>query len=243
MASICEVREHSKMMRTTFLLAVAAAMVSGCHSASTIVTPAQCPAWQNIDFSGLPTHLNDDPHDPLLENIWADWANTESGVVWGAGSPTSAVHFITSPGGLTTDPTVREIIGRQSPAGWEIYARSTPSNPAERPHWTDWRRVRLSSNGERKLTAILRDPCFWAAPRFLEGEVHLLNGRGDARPDGPSTGYDVTHGDRRWGGWHFSWSVGPQGQLRSLLLAEAFGLPEWVDDDIGPDGWFDWPSR
>lgn len=231
------------MIRTIALLTVGLTVVSGCDSVTTAVTPAQCSAWQNIDYSELPTHLNDDPLDPRMEDFWRNWADTESGVSWNADNPNSTVHFITSPGGLTTDPTIREVIGRQSAAGWEIYARSTPANSPEHLSWTDWRRVRLTSPGEKRINSVLNDPCFWVAPRFLDGEVRLVNGRGDARPDGPSTGYDVTRGKQRWGGWHFSWSLGPQGQLRSILLAEAFGRPEGIDDDIGPNGWFDWPNR
>ena len=231
------------MNRLKFLLAAGLAVVSGCHSATTAVTPAQCSAWQNIDYSQLPTHLNDDPNDPLLEDVWKNWAYTESDVSWRIGNPTATLHFITSPGGLTTDPTIREIIGRQSAAGWEIYARSTPAISPQALQWTDWRQVHLPPEGKRRINSVLNDPCFWAAPRFLDGEVRLINGRGDSRPDGPSTSYDVRHNKQRWGGWHFSWSLGPQGQLRSILLAEAFGLPEGVDDDIGPNGSFDWPNR
>lgn len=231
------------MKRVIFLLAAGLPLVSGCHSETAAVTPAQCPAWQNIDYAELPTHLNDDLNDPLLEDGWKHWADAESGVSWSIDNPISTVHFITSPGGLTSDPTTREIIGRQSAAGWEIYARSTPANSPGPLQWTEWRRVRLASQSEKRINAVLNDPCFWAAPRFLDGEVRLINGRGDSRPDGPSTGYDVRHNNRSWGGWHFSWSLGPQGQLRSILLAEAFGLPESVDDDIGPNGWFEWPDR
>jgi len=218
-----------------------ASIISACHPAPKQVTAGQCQSWRSIDFGGLPTHLNDDPQDPLFEDVWRKWAKEETGIEWGTSSPISTIHFITSPGGLTTDPTVREVIGRQAPSGWEMYARSTPANPPE-PQWTAWRRVILTSQGENKLNSTLADPCFWVAPLFLDGPVRLLNGRGDARPDGPSTGYDVMHRERRWGGWHFSWSVGPQGRLRSLLLAESFGLPEWPEDSIGPDGWFDWPN-
>lgn len=231
------------MMRAITLSAIGLTMIVGCHSATTEVTPTQCPAWRNIDYSELPTHLNDDALEPLLEDIWKNWAETESGILWGADNPISTVHFTTSPGALTTDPTVREIIGRRSSAGWEVYARSASSASSQQLQWTDWRRVVLTTKGDRTLNSILADPCFWVAPRFLDGMVLLLNGRGDARPDGPSTGYDVTHGERRWGGWHFSWSVGPQGRLRSILLMEAFGLPEWSEDEIGPDGWFEWADR
>lgn len=231
------------MMRLASVLVIGAVILSAWHPAPEEVTAKQCSAWRNIDFAGLPTHLNDDPQDPLLEDVWANWANGEAEIVWSADTPISILHFITSPGGLTTDPTVREVIGRQTPSGWEIYARSTPAHPPWQPQWTAWRRVVLTSQGARKLNSALADPCMWVAPRFLDGPVRLLNGRGDSQPDGPSTGYDVTHGERRWGGWHFSWSVGPQGRLRSLLLAESFGLPEQPEDSIGPDGWFDWPTR
>lgn len=231
------------MVKASWLMPISVALLSACHPGHDIQSAAQCPAWKNIDLSDLPTNLNNDPSDPFLEDIWSGWANEQNSIVWKTASPTASVHFITSPGGLTTDPTVREIVGRQSADGWEIYARSGTAPGGQGQRWTDWRTVRLTPRGSGRLTAILGDPCLWVAPRFLADEVRLLNGRGDARPDGPSTGYDVTQGNRRWGGWHFSWSVGPPGQLRSLLLSEAFGLPEWVEDDIGPDGWFDWPSK
>lgn len=227
-------------MRAISALAVGAVLVTGCQPAAKTVSPAQCPAWRNIDFSKLSEHQNGDPNAPLWEDVWKNWANAETGIVWGADRPTSVVHFITYPGGLTIDPVVREVVGRQTEAGWRIYARSS-SGHAPRPQWTEWRSIRLTTDGERRLNSILADPCLWAAPRFLDSEVRLLNGRGDSRPDGPSTGNDLTKGDRHWGGWHFSWLVGPQGQLSALLLGEAFGLPEWVDEDIGPEGWFDWP--
>lgn len=231
------------MVKASGLIAISVALLSACHQGRDIQSAAQCPDWKNIDLSALPTNLNNDPSDPLLEDIWSAWANEQNSIAWNTLSPTSSVHFITLPGGLTTDPTVREIVGRQSADGWEIYARSGTAPGWQEQRWTDWRSVQLTPRGKERLTAILEDQCLWSAPRFLDGEVRLLNGRGDARPDGPSTGYDVTQGNRRWGGWHFSWSVGPPGQLRSLLLSEAFGLPEWVEDDIGPDGWFDWPSK
>ena len=231
------------MVRASGSMAISVALLSACQSGHGIQSAAQCPAWKNIDLSALPTNANNDPSDPRLEDIWSRWANEQNSIVWKTVSPTSSVHFITSPGGLTTDPTVREVVGRQSADGWEIYARSGTAPGWQEQSWTDWRAVRLTPRGNERLAAILGDPCLWLAPRFLEGEVRLLNGRGDARPDGPSTGYDVTQGNRRWGGWHFSWSAGPPGQLRSILLSEAFGLSEWVEDDIGPDGWFDWPSK
>ena len=231
------------MVRSSWLMAISLAFLSACHAGRDVQSAAECPAWKNIDFSHLPTHLNNDPDDPLLNDIWSAWANASNGIAWKTASPISSVHFITSPGGLTTDPVTREVLGRQSAGGWEIYARSGSAPGWRDQQWTDWRPVHLTPRGSDRLAAILRDPCLWVSPRFLETEVRLLSGRGDSRPDGPSTEYDVMQGNRRWGGWHISWSLGPPGQLRSLLLAEAFGLPEGVDADIGPDGWFDWPSN
>lgn len=219
------------------------ALLSGCHPDGSVKAASQCPAWRNIDLSALPTHSNNDPDEPLLEDGWSAWANEPNGIAWKTVSPTSSVHFITTPGGLAIDPTVREVAGRQAASGWEIYARSGTAPGWQEQRWTDWRSVQLTPRGSERLNAILEDPCLWSAPRFLDQQVRLLNGRGDSRPDGPSTGYDLTRGNHSWGGWHFSWSVGPPGQLRSLLLAEAFQSAEWAEDDIGPDGWFDWPDE
>jgi hypothetical protein len=223
------------------LIAVCVAVLSACHPGPGALPAAQCPTWENVDLGSLPTHLNNDPGDPLLEDIWAAWAAERSNIAWRTTSPASTVHFVTSPGGLSSDATEREVTGRRSAEGWEIYARSR-TVPLPPEPWSDWRAVRLSPQASQRLDAILGNPCLWSGPRFLDDEVRLLNGRYDSRPDGPSTSYDVAQGHRRWGGLHFSWSLGPPGQLRSLLLSEAFGLPEWVDEDIGPDGWFDQSS-
>jgi hypothetical protein len=229
-------------MRLAIMLMTGAALISGCSPTPVSIDPKECPAWRSVDYSELPTHLNDDPQGPLLETLWKAWASEETSVSWSTDTPRSTIHFTTSAGGLTTDPTIREVIGRRGDSNWEIYARSTPIGPPHPTQWTAWRRVNLTASETLKLDSILADPCFWVAPRFLDGPVRLVNGRGDARPDGPSTGYDVTHGELAWGGWHFSWTVGPQGRLRLFLLAKAFGLQEWPEDKIDEEGWFDWPS-
>ncbi|NBB64055.1 hypothetical protein GVN18_32840 [Pseudomonas sp. ODNR1LW] len=228
-------------MRLAVLLATGAALVSGCNPTPVSIDPKECPAWRSVDYSKLPTHLNDDPQDPLFETIWTAWASEETGISWSIDTPQSTLHLRTAPGGLSTDPTVREVIGRGRNSSWEIYARSTPVGPPHPSQWTAWRRVNLTPSEAEKLNSILDDPCFWVAPRFLDGPVRLVNGRGDNRPDGPSTAYDVTHGERAWGGWHLSWTVGPQGRLQLFLLAKAFGLPEWPEDKIDDEGWFEWP--
>ena len=230
-------------MKQLSLMAIVVAGLSACHPATAPVPTAQCPAWKNIDLSSLPKHIHDDPNHPLYEDFWSAWANQPSDIAWTTTDPKFTIHFITSPSGLSTDPYVREVIGKQSEGGWEIYARSAYSNAPRRPDWTVWHPVRLTPQGERRLASILGDPCLWAAPRFIEETVRLSNGRGVSLPDGPSTGYDVTQGNRRWGGWHFSWSVGPPGQLRSILLSEAFGIAAYSQDEIGPEGSFNWPSQ
>ncbi|MBO9500888.1 hypothetical protein [Brevundimonas sp. A19_0] len=98
----------------------------------------------------------------------------------------------------------RQVAARQSPSGWGVYARSTSLESYEQFHWSDWRRVRLSADGKRRLSQLLLDPCLWLAPRFLENEVALRNGGRVAQYDAPSTLYDVTRGDQRWGGVHKS---------------------------------------
>ncbi len=229
-------------MRLTSVLVMAAAILTACRPLPENVTADQCPAWRDIDFAALPTNLNDDPQAALFQDVWKNWTNGETGIVWSTSAPISTVRLITSPGGLTTDPSIREIMGRRDQSGWEIFARSAPTGQTLQVQWTGWRRVTPTSQGQSKLDSLLADPCLWVAPHFLDGPVRLVNGRGDARPDGPSTGYDISHGGRHWGGWHYSWSVGPQGRLRSLLLAESFGVPESPEDSIGPDGWFDWST-
>jgi hypothetical protein len=223
-------------------LAVASILLAGCQLRIPPPEADQCPAFSYVDQARLPTHLNDDPADVPFEEVWTAWANRDPGLAWRTPNPEAAFHVTASPGALSEDPTEREIIGRRSGRSWEIYARSyEPRTWSERDQG-EWRAIRLSREGEAALAAILRDPCLWSAPRFLDDEVPLLNGRYDSRPDGPSTTYDIVQGDRRWGGWHFSWTVGAPGRLRVLLLREAFGLREQVDPDIGPEGWIDRPS-
>ena len=233
--------ERGRAVRSMALLALAAVAMSACHAPTLPTTPVQCPAWRNIDYSKLPLHINDDPLDPLYEDVWAEWADQDLSIDWITDHPTATVRIDADPGMMM--PRIgRQVAARQSRSGWEVYARSTSLESAERFRWSDWRRVRLSGDGERRLSQLLLDPCLWLAPRFMESEVALRNGGRVAQYDAPSTSYDVTRGDQRWGGVHRSWAVGPQGRLRSLLLKEAFGLPEWFNEDIGPEGWDDWPD-
>lgn len=222
---------------TRGLLILALALLPACTPRPEPITAVQCPAWKNVDLRALPTHLNDEPNEPLLEDLLTGWIRHPDGTNWKPASPTAAIRFQTAPG-MGSDRDIREITAKRSTEGWEVYARAQDiSGP-----WTAWRPVRLSPQAGRRLDATLEDPCLWVSPRFLGDQVRLLNGRYDWRPDGPSTRYDITREGHRWSGWHFSWSVGPPGELRRVLLAEAFGLPEYALDEIDSQGWLDRPS-
>lgn len=99
-------------MRLAVMLVTGAALISGCNPTPAPIDPKECPAWRSVDYSKLPTHLNDDLQNPLFETIWKAWASEDASVSWSTDTPHSTVHFRTSPGGLSTDPTVREVIGR-----------------------------------------------------------------------------------------------------------------------------------
>lgn len=202
----------------------------------------QCPAFDYVDRSRLPTHSYDDPDGPSLDAIWSDWANERSDILWRTTVPEATIHLETRRGGLSiSEPSARVIFGRRAPAGWEAYAREGELGP-EGLSWTLWREVRLPRASQTRMDAVLEDPCLWSAPRFLEQAVALKNGRYDSRPDGPFNFYDLTLGTRRWGGMHFSWTVGTPAQLRAILLSEVYGEPEFAGDEIGPDGWLDEPQ-
>jgi predicted outer membrane lipoprotein len=201
---------------------------------------SECSAFAHVDQAALPSHLNNDPADERLDAIWARWSQDQPDIAWRTRAPDATVRLETSDG-MVEHPGRREIVGRRSEDGWELYARSSSlSGPLVA--WSPWAPVQLSPRAASRLDALLADPCLWNAPPFLDGEVRLKNGQYDSRPDGPLTGYDISAGGRRWGGWHFSWIVGAPGQIRGILLAEAFGLPEYPLDEIGPDGWINKPQ-
>lgn len=230
-------------MRTPLTLLITLTVVMLATRAGRAPVPAlpvQCPAFENVDRSRLPTHLNDDPDGLSLNTIWNDWAKEQYDIGWRTVAPNARLHVETRAGALMEGSGVRVVVGRRTLAGWEIYAREGAS-PAWAPTWTPWREVRMSRAAQARIDAVLEDPCLWSAPRFLEQAVALKNGRYDARPDGPFNFYDVTSGSRRWGGMHFSWTVGAPARLRAILLSEIYGEPEFPGDEIGPDGWFDEP--
>jgi hypothetical protein len=204
-----------------------------------IASVETCPAFAHVDRTAPPPHLNGDPAQERLDVIWEQWAQAKPDIAWRGLAADAAIRLETSDG-MAPHRARREVVGRRSSAGWEIHARSSPLD-GPLLAWSPWTSVKLSDRAASRLDALLDDPCLWRAPPFLDAEVRLRNGRYDSRPDGPSTLYDVSVDKRRWGGWQVSWTVGPSGQLRGLLLSEAFGLPERALDEIGPDGWIDKP--
>ena len=221
-------------------LAVLTVALSNCTQGVTARVPA-CSAFAHVDRTALPSHLNNNPADERLDAIWTRWTQDQPKIAWRTRVPDATVRFETSDG-MVAHPARREIAGRRSSDGWEIYSRSSSlSGPLVA--WSPWAPVPLSARAASRLDALLAEPCLWNAPQFLDAEVRLKNGRYDSRPDGPLTSYDISVGGRRWGGQHFSWMVGAPGQLRGILLAEAFGLPEYPLDEIGPYGWIDKPQN
>lgn len=226
------------MIRVLPLIGLGLAM-SACRPVPASISAAQCPAWENIDLRSLPTHLNNDPSDPRLEDLLTTWRGGQSSVQWKTKSPTATLYFRTIPG-MTSNPIEREVAGRRSADEWEFYARSRtiPEKPfGSWEPWTPWKPVRLPRSTEQKLMAIMEDPCLWAAPRFIGDDVRLLNGHYASSPDRPSTSYDITYKGRRWSGWQMSWTLGPPGQLQQILMSDAFGLPEGKLDQIDAYGW------
>lgn len=221
-----------------FCLGVLTVALCACHKGDRPRAMA-CPAFAHVDRTALPTHLNDDPAGERLDDMWTRWSGDRPAIAWRTPAPDATLRLMTSDG-MVAEPAAREIAGRRSARGWEIYARKSDlTGPSM--IWGPWAPVRLSSSAASRLDALLADPCLWDAPSFLDGEVRLKNGRYDSRPDGPSTVYEVSIGEHRWRGWHFSWTVGVPGQVRGVLLGEAFGSPQYGLDEIGPDGWIDRP--
>lgn len=214
-------------------------LLTGCAPGEA-ARAANCPAFADVDRTAPPPHLNGDPAEERLDAIWRRWAGTTPEVGWRTTGPEATFRLSTDTG-MTAEPRIWEIAGRRGPAGWEVHTRtaliSTPMMT-----WSPWQPATLSSEATRRLDALLANPCLWEAPAFLDAEVKLKTGRYDSRPDGPSTLYDLTVGERRWGGWHLSWTVGEPGAIRNLLLAELFDQPEYPVDHIGPEGWLDAPT-
>ncbi len=225
------------------LLIVPAVMLPATYAgiAPTPISEDQCPAFKSVDRSKLPIRQTDSaPNGPLLDHVWNEWANTDLGVTWRTQRPLAKVHVETVRGALSDrGPWARAVVGRRSAGGWEVYAREK-DNPTI-PGWSPWREVQLSQEMQDRIDAVLADPCLWSAPRHLEQGVALKNGRYDLRPDGPFNYYDVTSGNRRWGGMHISWTAGTPGQLSIILMTAAYGDPAYEPDAIDSEGWLDSP--
>jgi len=203
----------------------------------------ECPAFAAVDRSAPPPHLNGDPSEERLETIWRRWVDATPEIAWRTTTPDATIRLSTQAGPLTAPtslPGLIEIVGRRGSHGWEIHVRSAPTQGLPAP-WTGWRAAPLTPSTARRLDAVLADPCLWEAPPFLNDAVKLKNGRYDSRPDGPSTLYDLSSGQRRWGGWQMSWTLGQPGALRNMLVADLFDTQDYPVDQIDPEGWLDAP--
>lgn len=203
-------------------------------------SPTTCAAFEQVDPNALPIFLPTISGNERFDEFWNRWRQDQPKIAWRTKAPDATVRFETSPG-MYPDRRFREVVGHRSGGGWEVYARSLDSSK-RRVRWSAWSSKSLSARGTQRLDSLLADPCLWQTPPFLNSKVKLRNGRYYAMPDGPSTRYDLSLGERRWGGWHISWTVGIPGQVQRLMLAEAFGLPEDPVDQIDPVGWLEEPA-
>ena len=225
-------------MRGLGLPLAVVALLTGC-APDEAARGVACPAFSAVDRNAPPPHLNGDPAEERLETIWRRWAGAAPEIVWRTTRPDATLRLSTQSGALpppSSLPQSIEIVGRRGPQGWEFYTRSAATQ-APPVNWTGWRPATLSPATTRRLDAVLANPCLWDAPPFLDAEVKLKNGRYDSRPDGASTLYDLSVGERRWGGWQVSWTVGEPGVLRSLLMADLYGQPDYPPNQIDPEGW------
>lgn len=208
-------------------------LLTGCAPGES-ARGVECQAFDAVDRNAPSPRLNDEPDEELLETIWKRWADAEPQLVWRSANPDATIRLSSAPG-MELHPTHREVVARRAGGRWEVHARS---GGTAYPHidWDDWAEKPLSPRGTARLNALLSNPCLWNAPPFLNAIVKLKNGRHDFRPDGPSTMYAITNGAKHWGGWQLSWTVGAPGEMRNLLLAEAFGLEDYPVDQIDPVG-------
>lgn len=163
--------------------------------------------------------------DEDWEQSWKNWVREAPRKPW-RGSPPTDWFRLYSADGFVPRQKLREVFGRRDGASWTLYARLSRPGGA----WSSWRRITLPATRSARLTAAFEQPCLWTAPRYLVGEIPLKDGRSALNPDGPLTLFDLHAGDRAWGEVQVSWMLGEPGNLRAIVLAEAFGLPEYRDD-------------
>jgi hypothetical protein len=201
--------------------------------------PAICTEFEQVDPNAEPINVLTPSGDEPIEVAWDRWRRDEPKVAWRTETSDATIRFETAPG-MHPDRRIREVVGRRSEGGWEVYARSL-DGAKRRARWSAWSSKALSAQGTQRLNALLADPCLWQTPPFLRSLVKLRNGHHVERHHGPSTRYDLSSGEQRWGGWHIVWRVGIPGQVLELLLAETFRFPEVPIDQIDPVGWLEEP--
>lgn len=216
-----------------FLAAVAAPLPMG-NSTKPPPPFAACPAFRHINPERLPRHLNDDPNDALLASMLDDWLSHPPVPPW-PDQDFDAQIVISTDDGYTLELMRREVVARRRQGVWQVSGRSRSMKQGT-DRWSEWRRKPVSPGNSERLSEILTDECLWNAPRFIDQLIPLRNGAYAASFDSPSNTYDVQGPDRRWNGHHSFWTLGPPGRLRSILVSEAFGLPEWTNEDVPEQG-------
>ena len=189
--------------------------------------PQVCAPFDQLALAGLPARLDPYASGPAV-NIWRDWSLQ-------APPDRHAVHFRIQANRSVADPSY-EVRGWMQGEVWRLQAREGRTDRRFKTEWAMWRDVRLSPATQAEIEAVWRDPCLWGAPQFLASALPLASGGWASSLDGPVTLLDLQDGDRRWGGIQDSWRLGRPGELASLTLNAAFGLPKYLDRSARASG-------
>ena len=188
-----------------------------------------CPAFRDLDLAKLPTEgFTAEEED--WRQTWNRWSRTGPRKPWGGATPTTWFR-ITSSDGMLPRRFEREVFGRREGETWVLYGRRQ-SISSRLGRWSPWRRKTASPAAAARLTALMSEPCLWAAPPYLYGELPLRDGRLALNPDGPVTILEIHDGGRQWAGVHVSWLLGEPAELRAIAMAESLGLRPYRDSSV-----------
>jgi hypothetical protein len=201
---------------------------------ATLPEQQKCSAFDQIELEKLPRASTRDPSDDLSE-WWSRWAAERMAEAWSQSVMSDIEFRLDTTGGFVPRPLRYEVREQRVHQAWVIFARHKNGVwPAGR--WKRWNVVRITKPAQARLNEVIESPCLWQAPNFIPDEVPLKTGGWSTSVDGPVTLFDIRSGARRWRGIQVSRRLGPPGELRSLLIAAAFGQPEYVDKDVVSEG-------
>lgn len=218
------------MLRGRICAALVGLALMGLSAPAFAAEPAEaCPAFRDLDFAKLPTEAFT-PEEGDWRQVWNRWSRTGPRKPWRGVTPTTWFR-VTSSDGMMPRRFEREVFGRREGETWVLYGRR--QNISGRPApWSDWRRKTVSPAAAARLTALMAEPCLWAAPPYLYGELTLRDGRPALNVDGPVTLLEIHDGDRQWAGIQVSWLLGEPAELRAIALFESLGLPPYRDSSV-----------